>query len=207
MKYRVVMGRVTTNLVIRKSEFITSVAPVSNEEAAWSFIAEIKEATHNVWAFRIGQDEYMRFSDDGEPSGTAGRPILEVIQREGIHDVAIVVTRYFGGILLGAGGLVRAYSQSATQGLKAAPKGFLAQREKLKVKIDYPSLGKLENELAILGGAIDHAEYGVQVLLEILIPPEHYNYLQQIILDLTNGDAQITQLDPVWIRVAKKRGE
>src|SRR5690554_6634966 len=109
-KYRVVTKRTTSSLTIRKSEFIAHVVPIRDEEHAWAILEEIREqhkdATHNVWAWRLGDDEQVRFSDDAEPSGTAGRPVLEVIQREDICNVLVVVTRYFGGILLGAGGLI-----------------------------------------------------------------------------------------------------
>ncbi|MEW6624877.1 MAG: YigZ family protein [Bacillota bacterium] len=119
--YLTVKQDAKSELIIKKSKFIAHVAPVSTVEQAESFIAEIKaqhrEATHNVYAFAVGDNgAFKKASDDGEPSGTAGRPVLDVINNKGLQDVAVVVTRYFGGKLLGAGGLIRAYSQAAAQG-------------------------------------------------------------------------------------------
>ncbi|MGI6038064.1 MAG: YigZ family protein [Limnochordia bacterium] len=202
-KYRVVTKRTTSSLTIRKSEFIAHVVPIRDEEHAWAILEEIREqhkdATHNVWAWRLGDDEQVRFSDDGEPSGTAGRPVLEVIQREDICNVLVVVTRYFGGILLGAGGLIRAYSRAATQGLKEAPKGYMVQQNQFAVQLDYPFLGKLQNELHSIGGQMTEVDYGAQVKAQITVPPQRAEYMEAFIRDLTNGTAQIQPLEPCWV--------
>jgi uncharacterized YigZ family protein len=122
--YRTVEAPAQDEFTERKSRFIGQIAPVATEEEAMAFVASVRErhreATHNVYAYVLRQGQLMRFSDDGEPQGTAGKPVLDVILREGLTDTAVVVTRYFGGILLGAGGLVRAYAQGAKTAVDAA---------------------------------------------------------------------------------------
>ena len=139
-------------IVIRKSRFIGHAKPVENEEEAVAFVEEIrkrhKTATHNCYAYMAGErDEWQKASDDGEPSGTAGKPILEVIKSKGLQNVAVVVTRYFGGIMLGAGGLVRAYADGAAAGIEAAGPVVKVLHREVAVDVDYTWYGKLENEL------------------------------------------------------------
>ena len=151
-QYRTVRSSGSLEVVIRKSRFIGHVMPVENEDEAVSFIEDIKKkhwnATHNCSAYTLGErDEIQRQSDDGEPSGTAGKPILEVIRNQGVKNVAIVVTRYFGGIMLGAGGLIRAYTDGAVLALEAGEVITRVLRRAVFVEIDYTWLGKVENEL------------------------------------------------------------
>ena len=139
-------------IIINKSRFIGTACPVESEEEALEFIdrikKEFKDATHNVYAYVIGENSNIqRFSDDGEPSGTAGIPVLNVIKQENLRNVAVVVTRYFGGVLLGAGGLVRAYTKGAKIALDS---GIIVDKNlfyDVSFKIDYTLLGKMENEL------------------------------------------------------------
>ncbi|MBE0341427.1 YigZ family protein, partial [Paenibacillus sp. 28ISP30-2] len=153
-QYRTVRGSGSKEIVIRKSRFIGHIQPVQTEEEAAAFIERIKKehwnATHNCSAYMIGErDEIQKQSDDGEPSGTAGKPILEVIRNQKLKNVAIVVTRYFGGILLGAGGLIRAYSDGAVAAIEAGDAITRVLHREIFVELDYTWLGKVENELRI----------------------------------------------------------
>lgn len=165
-------------LVEKKSRFIGYCAIAHSEEDAQRFIDGIKkkhwDATHNVYAYQIGDHcEIQRSTDDGEPSGTAGRPILEVIQGEGITDAVVVVTRYFGGTLLGTGGLVRAYSKAAQLAIRAAGKARLTEASMLCLFMNYDLLGKVENYLLRENITIDHIEYQNNAAIFCLI--EHHN--------------------------------
>ena len=205
-EYRVIAGRCQVSIIVRRSEFIAHAAPAKDEEEAWRFVEEIRElhrdATHNVYAWRVGFDEELvRSSDDGEPAGTAGRPVLEVIQREDLRNVVVVVTRYFGGILLGAGGLVRAYAKAATEVLREAPKALCQPRQRLRIRLDYGALGKLQNEIIQIGGAIEEADYGAVVVLDVLLPLTAVDFISQTALDLTRGEARIEQLGIEYVMV------
>lgn len=149
-EYRTVAGRGEAEIIVKKSRFIGQVCPVNSEEEAAAFVAEIKrkhyDAAHNCHAWIIDPLN-QRSSDDGEPAGTAGRPILEVLRKENLEQVAVVVTRYFGGVLLGANGLVRAYSQACKAGLEAAGMGRMLPHRKLTVAVDYALYGRLENQI------------------------------------------------------------
>lgn len=139
-------------IVINKSRFIGHVTPVSSEEEAKAFVDEIKKkhrtATHNVPVYLLGEDHgIQKYSDDGEPSGTAGVPILNMLKNEGITDVAIVITRYFGGVKLGTGGLVRAYTQSAKEALDEAKVIEMVQYELIQVNLEYNQHGKIQHFL------------------------------------------------------------
>ncbi|WNQ10383.1 YigZ family protein [Paenibacillus aurantius] len=171
--YKTVSRRGAAELVIKKSRFIGFAKPVSTEEEAVRFIAEIKKehsaATHNCSAYRIGErDECQKQSDDGEPSGTAGKPILEVIKNQGLKNTVVVVTRYFGGIMLGAGGLIRAYTDGAAAGIAAAePINQVLHRE-VMVELDYTWLGKVEHELRLRGTLLGETQFTDKVTLRCL---------------------------------------
>lgn len=194
--YRVVYEGGEGEIVEKKSRFIATVRPVETEEEAVAFINEMKkkywDARHNCSAFVIGsRQEVTRCSDDGEPAQTAGRPMLDVLLREGITNVAVVVTRYFGGVLLGTGGLVRAY-QSATQaGLAASKIIEKRQGKKLIIHTDYNGLGKLQYLFGQQKTAILDTEYAADVVLTILVPVEQKNFLYKEITEQTNGTAQM----------------
>jgi uncharacterized YigZ family protein len=183
-------------IIINKSKFICSVLPINNEDEAVEFIEKIKkefkDASHNVFAYVVGQNSNIqRFTDDGEPSGTAGMPILNVINQENLKNVVVVVTRYFGGILLGAGGLVRAYSKSAKIGLE---KGLIVDKNlhhEIFVKIEYTMLGKIENELNKNNFAIKDKKYGENVDIIVLVSDEEVERLNDLINEVTNGKADI----------------
>ncbi len=194
--YRVVYEGGEGEIVEKKSRFIATVRPIETEEEAVAFINEMKkkywDARHNCSAFVIGsRQEITRCSDDGEPAQTAGRPMLDVLLREGITNVAVVVTRYFGGVLLGTGGLVRAY-QSATQaGLVASKIIEKRQGKKLIIHTDYNGLGKLQYLFGQQKTAILDTEYAADVVLTILVPLEQKDFLYKEITEQTNGTAQM----------------
>ena len=194
--YRVVYEGGEGEIVEKKSRFIATVRPIETEEEAVAFVNEMKkkywDARHNCSAFVIGsRQEVTRCSDDGEPAQTAGRPMLDVLLREGITNVAVVVTRYFGGVLLGTGGLVRAY-QSATQaGLAASKIIEKRQGKKLIIHTDYNGLGKLQYLFGQQKTAILDTEYAADVVLTILVPVEQKDFLYKEIIEQTYGTAQM----------------
>ncbi|NOV00172.1 YigZ family protein [Paenibacillus planticolens] len=150
--FKTIQSYGSSEIIIKKSRFIGHAKPVESEEAAAQFIEAIKKehkaATHNCSAYVIGdRDQIQKQSDDGEPSGTAGKPILEVIKHQGLKNIAVVVTRYFGGIMLGAGGLIRAYTDGAVVGIEAAQPIYKVNHQKVMIEVDYTWYGKIENEL------------------------------------------------------------
>lgn len=183
----------------QKSRFIGYAKPAATEEEAMTFVNEIRakhrDATHNVYAFQIGmQNEIMRSSDDGEPSGTAGRPVLEVIKKEGLSNTAVVVTRYFGGILLGAGGLVRAYSKSAALALEAAGKVIKSPAQSYSLSLGYEQWGKVQNYLAAHHYQLDNILYLEKITAFVTIEK---NIEQQFLKDLSELSAGIVEAVPV----------
>ncbi|MEK8211845.1 YigZ family protein [Paenibacillus sp. FSL L8-0463] len=197
-QYRTVRSPGFREVVIRKSRFIGHVMPVENEEEAVQFIESIKKqhwnATHNCSAYTIGErDEIQRQSDDGEPSGTAGKPILEVIRNQGVKNVAIVVTRYFGGIMLGAGGLIRAYTDGAVLALEAGEVITRVLRREVFVEIEYTWLGKVENELRNKGIKTGETSFTDKVKLLCLPRNDEGDAFKAWITDLTEGQSLVTE--------------
>lgn len=171
--YTTLAGEGHAELIERKSQFLGHAAPVKTEEEALAFIAKIKheyaDATHNVFAYMLEKNSIARYSDDGEPQGTAGIPVLDVIKKSGFIDAVIVVTRYFGGILLGAGGLVRAYSAAARDAVAAAKIVTYELYAEIKVECTYSDYQKLENEFPRYGIIVDGTDFGVGVTLNLAI--------------------------------------
>ncbi|MDO4542050.1 MAG: YigZ family protein [Bacillota bacterium] len=190
----------------KKSKFIGYCANVSNEEEAQEFVASIKkqnwDATHNVYAYQIGEyNEIQRSSDDGEPSGTAGRPVLEVIKGSGLSDTAIVVTRYFGGILLGTGGLVRSYSKAAQAALDGARRCELRKGEMIGIFLDYDLLGKVENYLIRSGVNIDHIDYLNNAAIYCLVAKDEREDFIKRLREMFPHDLNYTICnDDIWLR-------
>ena len=174
----------------KKSHFIGRVWPVETEEEALARIQEMKkqhyDATHNCWAYII-KDGAVRFSDDGEPGGTAGMPILQVLQREGLFNIVCVVTRYFGGILLGAGGLVRAYTKGAKIAVDAAGKSMKRVWTELYVPIPYSYYERVKLEVEAFGGITRNTQFGADIELEILIPEAQAQPFLARLTDLSCG--------------------
>ena len=174
----------------KKSHFIGRLWPVETEEAALERIQQMKkqhyDATHNCWAY-ILKDGAVRFSDDGEPGGTAGMPMLQVLQREGLYNCVCVVTRYFGGILLGAGGLVRAYTKGAKIAVDAAGKSMKRVWSVLYVPCPYTFYERVKLEVAAWGGIIRSTEFGAEVELEILLPEAQAEPFLAKLIDMSAG--------------------
>ena len=189
--YITIANEFLTEYVIEKSRFIATIAPVSNEAEAQAFIQRISkefwDATHNCTAYAIGpRQEQQRSSDNGEPSGTAGKPMLEVLKKTGITNVAVVVTRYFGGIKLGAGGLIRAYSHSAAKAVHEGPKLLIAPRQIVTISIDYSNFGAIERQLQTLGLHYT-ASFTDLVSIEIYVEPDAVTDLETDLTNLTGG--------------------
>jgi len=199
--YLTVRGHGQAEIVIKKSRFIANVAPAPTEEAAWAFIekirAEHREATHNCFAFKAGTAQ--RMSDDGEPSGTAGRPIFDVLEKQGLSDTVIVVTRYFGGILLGAGGLVRAYSQAAAAGVKAAGIAEGVPAVDLRLHVAYALVGKVQHLLQQRGALILDTGFGVDATIDCRVLKDAAAGLERELTDLSAGRLRIDRLREVLV--------
>ena len=195
-------------IVEKKSRFIANVRKIENEEEALAFIGEIKkkywDARHNCYAFVAGElHQLQRCSDDGEPQGTAGRPMLDVLLRENIHNVAVVVTRYFGGTLLGTGGLIRAYQKATQAGLDNSVIAIKQKGRLLTIKTDYNGIGKIQYILGKQGITLVDSRYEVAVELEAMVPVEQLEELQKEITEATNGAACFELGEPVEYAVVE----
>ncbi|RXZ84728.1 YigZ family protein [Paenibacillaceae bacterium] len=207
-RYNTVSRQGSQEIVIKKSRFIGCAKPVETEAEAVAFIEEIKKqhwnATHNCSAYMIGErDEIQKQSDDGEPSGTAGKPILEVMKHQQLKNVAIVVTRYFGGIMLGAGGLIRAYTDGAVAGIEAADPIVQVLHREVTVDADYTWYGKLENELHQRGVRVDGTSFTDRVVITCLPEEPDADKFADWMTDLTQGQA-IVQLGDARYCVEEK---
>lgn len=203
-KYYTVKQAGSHEIIIQKSRFIGYVERVSNEEEANEFIQKIKKqhynATHNCSAYIIGEhDQIQKANDDGEPSGTAGIPMLEVLKRLNLKNTAVVVTRYFGGIKLGAGGLIRAYSSTTSETIKkiGIVKGELMQGISLTVK--YPLLGRVENMLHQSPHVIDKINYLEKVELIVYVHVHEVDTFKKEMINLTNNQIVMTEKDKKYI--------
>lgn len=203
-QYRTVKRNASHEIVIERSRFIAHVKEVISEEEAQDFIAKTKKAhwsaTHNCSAYLIGmRNEIQKAQDDGEPSGTAGVPMLEVLKKLDMKNTVVVVTRYFGGIKLGAGGLVRAYSKSTKEGLIHAG---IVERTKvyvMRTKIDYTFLGKIENQLRNSPYLIKEILYGTDVEVDCFVALHQKDSFLTYMLDLTNGTAICHELETYYL--------
>lgn len=199
-------------IIEKKSRFIATVRPVSSEEEAAAFIGEMKkkywDARHNCSAFVLGEhQEISRCSDDGEPAQTAGRPMLDVLLREDIHNVAVVVTRYFGGVLLGTGGLVRAYQKATQEGLAASVIIDKKKGRRLTVGTDYNGLGKLQYLIAQKNLTTIDTQYTERVELFLMVPVEEQEEVTKEIVEATSGNAQISWGEEVLYAMVGKKLE
>ena len=190
--------------VVEKSTFIGYAKPIKSEEEAVEFINQIKkkhkDATHNVWAYTVGETiNIQRYSDDGEPQGTAGIPTLEVIKKEDLRDVVVVVTRYFGGIKLGAGGLVRAYTKGAKIGIEAAQIIQKVKYKEVSVTIDYNQIGKVQNEIMNMGYTIKDTLYSEKVEIIVYSREEEADSLKAKMIDITSGTATLGESESFYL--------
>lgn len=185
------------SFIEKKSRFIGHVWPVETEEEALEKIQEMKkkhyDATHNCWAYII-KDGAVRFSDDGEPGGTAGMPMLQVLQREELNNIVCVVTRYFGGILLGAGGLVRAYTKGAKIAVDAAGKSKKRVWTVLYLPCPYPFYERVKLAVAAYEGVIRSTEYGAEIELEVLFPEKQTQAFLEHLTDMTSGTVEAMEI-------------
>lgn len=191
-EYLTVRGYGEHEINIQKSRFITYINRVESEEEAQTFIQDIKkkhwDATHNCSAYMIGEhDQIQKANDDGEPSGTAGVPMLEVLKKRGLKDTVVVVTRYFGGIKLGGGGLIRAYGKATSEGINATGVVRRKLTQIMHITVDYTWLGKLENELRASQYGLKEIHYNENVELEVFVEIAQKNTFMKWIIELTNG--------------------
>lgn len=208
--YRTVYKGGTGEVIEKKSRFIADIKLIETEEEALAFIEERRkkywDARHHCYAYIIGDmEQTVRASDDGEPSGTAGRPILNVLQGEGLKNIVAVVTRYFGGTLLGTGGLVRAYSQATQEGLKESILIDKKLGSILRIETDYVGLGKIQYLMGQRGIPLLTSEYTEVVALEAMVPVAEENRFTAELIDATNGTVKIEKTDTCYF--AELNGE
>lgn len=195
MNYYTIDKPASASFIEKRSEFIGYIAPVKTNDEAVEFVNSIKamhrKARHNVYAYILRQDNISRYSDDGEPQGTAGVPVLDVLQKRGLTDVCMVVTRYFGGILLGGGGLVRAYSHAASLACDAAHIMDMRLCHRLRITTDYGLYGKLSYILPNYQTITVASDFGQDVSLEILVMSDKLDPIIKDITETTNGSAAV----------------
>ena len=209
MEYKTVYQGNTAEIVEKKSRFIADVFPVSSEEEALECLERIKkqywDARHHCYAYVIREERPLeRCSDDGEPSGTAGKPILEVIKGAKLENVLIIVTRYFGGTLLGTGGLVRAYTSASREGLAHSTIITRIYGFKLKIQTDYTGLGKIQYILGQRGLPILETNYTDSVELTVLVPTGDEKAVTAEVTEGTNGKSRISRTGECWFAEADK---
>lgn len=206
-EFLTVQKEASAELEEKKSRFIATVKPVASEEEARSFIEGLKSrywnATHNVYAYYLCEGAVQqKFSDDGEPSGTAGLPVLEAIKKLGVQDAAVVVTRYFGGTLLGASGLVRAYGKSAAMGIEAA--GIIKRQlcVEAEIALDYSLLGKVQAIAASKGYKVKDTVYAQNVTMYLYIPVDEFEVFSELMTEATNANVLISAGKKTYITAA-----
>ncbi len=201
--YKTVERESETLIVEKKSKFISHVMPVDNEASALEYLNKIRsqypDATHNVYAYVIDENNIFRYSDDGEPGGTAGMPVLDTIRNMGLVDVVVVVTRYFGGTLLGTGGLVRAYSASAKEGLCESGIITRIMCDIISVKTEYDLVGKLQYHFATNGNMVTDTVYENDVTFFVASPKSDTDRLIDELVEVTNGRATIEKIAEQYI--------
>ena len=206
-EYFIPAGAGEAEFVEKRSSFLGHVRYVKTEDEAKAFVTEMKkkfyDARHNCWCYII-KDGAVRYSDDGEPQGTAGIPMLEVLKREGVTNVVCVVTRYFGGVLLGTGGLLRAYTKSAKDALDAAGICVVRRWVKAEIACSYAMLERLKTECTAIGGVVADIEYSADVCLKLLLPEDKADAFSQRTADVTAGASELEitgeEFKPVRIR-------
>ena len=194
--YRTIKNTARAEIIEKRSRFIATAKPVETEEEAIELINKLRQkywdATHNVYAYIIEKNNIMRYSDDGEPSGTAGMPVLDILKKECLTNLVVVVTRYFGGILLGTGGLVHAYSKSAKEGVLAAKPIEMALCKETRMKCEYTMLGKIQSELRARDLICGEPIYSDSVEIPVYIPVSEFEKVKADFIDLTNAAISFT---------------
>ncbi len=202
--YKTLKTTGSDSFIIKKSRFIGHGSPARSEEEALDFLARIraehKDASHNCWAYIIGRNSgIMRYSDDGEPGGTAGMPIIEVMRARAVVDCCVVVTRYFGGVLLGAGGLTRAYAQGAKTALDAAHVITMEDSVRFWAGVDYPLWGRLDYLLESVPVLREHVDFGATVTATLVVRQRDKDPLFAEITRVTDGKAELLELDALSV--------
>lgn len=203
--YKTVLENASDEFVEKRSRFIGFCKPVKTEQEAIDFINEKRSehwnATHNVYAYSLREGNIKRYSDDGEPSGTAGMPVLDVIVKNEIFDVVVVVTRYFGGVLLGTGGLVRAYSHGSKIAVEAAKPVIMQNCLVCEARCAYNQYGKVSSLIIGVGAAVDDTVYESDVLVKFHIKPDLLGTLNKKLADATSGEVTVEQKDEQYFAV------
>lgn len=203
--YKTVLENASDEFVEKRSRFIGYCKPVKTEQEAIDFInekhSEHWNATHNVYAYSLREGNIKRYSDDGEPSGTAGMPVLDVIVKNEIFDVVVVVTRYFGGVLLGTGGLVRAYSHGSKIAVEAAKPVIMQNCLVCEARCAYNQYGKVSSLIIGVGAAVDDTVYESDVLVKFHIKPDLLGTLNKKLADATSGEVTVEQKDEQYFAV------
>jgi uncharacterized YigZ family protein len=201
-EFKVLYKGTTTEIIEKKSRFIAIIKEIKSEEEGLLFVEKIKKenpsASHNCYAISLGQNnEFLRFSDDGEPQGTAGKPMLDLIIARGIHNIAAVVTRYFGGTLLGTGGLVRAYQRALNEGIDNSIVLELNKGYKIEVKTDYNGIGKIQFIAGSMSVVIQDTIYTEDVKGIFILRQEELDKFSEKVMDKTFGKAEINILEEI----------
>ena len=208
-EYYIPTASAEAELVEKRSRFIGQVKPVETEEEARAFVEQVKkkhyDARHNCWCYRLRDGGVERYSDDGEPQGTAGQPMLNVFQREEVTNVVCVVTRYFGGVLLGAGGLVRAYTQSAKDALDAAGISVVRRWVEAAVPCPYSFFDRVRLEVEAHGGVLGETEYAADVTVHALLPEGQVEAFSARMTELTAGGTAVQLLGEAFKAVPVAR--
>ena len=202
MSYTTVYEYASDSFTEKKSEFIGHICPVKTAEEAVAFIEHIKsqnrKARHNVYAYVLRDGNASRYSDDGEPQGTGGVPVLDVINKAGLTDVCVVVTRYFGGVLLGASGLVRAYSQACSLAVAAARKMEMCECSRISFSCDYTLYGRVSYLLPEFGVITEKEDFADTVNLSVLCKSELVEELKRKLTDVSNGQLELSEDTDLW---------
>lgn len=202
--YKTLIREASDEFIVHKSRFIGHGRPVQTQEEALEFLArkraEYKDATHNCYAYIVGTNMgIMRYSDDGEPSGTAGMPIIEVLKARGVTNCAVVVTRYFGGILLGAGGLVRAYSKGASLALEAAGVGVMYPTKRVLVDIAYPQLSRFEHMLKAEPVQVEEKTFADTITFTIVVKAQDAPKFAADLLAMSDGRTEPLEIEEMYL--------
>ncbi len=205
--YGTVLQEAEASFVEKRSRFIGRCRPVATEEEAQDFIAGVRkrhwDAAHNVWAYVL-RDGAMRYSDDGEPQGTAGQPALNVLLKRELTDCAVVITRYFGGILLGAGGLTRAYAQGAAQAVQAAGEADMRPCLRGDIRCSYAQYGMVAPLVAACGGVVEEADYTEAVRVRFHLPQERRGELEKALTERSCGSLMVEEVEKIHLPFPRK---
>lgn len=205
--YQTIASTNEASIEVKRSRFIAVATPVSSREEAEKFLETVRRthynAKHHVYAFQLRKDNLLKYSDDGEPSGTAGKPIAEILRRRSLTDLMIVVTRYFGGILLGTGGLAHAYSDATQLVLSNTPVIIMMEVTRMQCRCDYSLYGRLPSLIASFGGEIETTDFADRVLLSFIIPTENSRDFQIALRELSLGKTEAIAIETAYIQQKK----